>query len=237
VVSTDLGAGSYGLPSCEQPGGLGGKLQSKARSAYCPVPTNPYIAYDRGTTNVVNCTGDAVDCVKQSFACIARLGTQGCGFEAQLEAARKALSPSVNPDFVRDDALLAIVFLTDEDDCSAHTAALFDPASQGLSDPLGPLSSFRCFEFGVKCDKNDRNALGARKNCAPDENSPYLYSPSTYVRFFSALKAKREHVIVTAIAGPTEPVAVGKDGQNPGLQPSCQYFVVPRKHDFERKSC
>jgi hypothetical protein len=222
VVSSDLGAGNYGLPSCEQPGGLGGKLQNKARKAGCAAPSQAYISYVDGKTNIVGCSGDAIECVKQSFSCIAELGIQGCGFESQLEAARKALSPGVNPNFLRPDALLAVVFITDEDDCSAKNATLFDPSQQGLSDPLGPLTSFRCFEFGISCDINDRNRFGARQNCVPNAKSPYLFDVGDYIRFFRGLKSTPDRVIMAAIAGPTAPVIVGKDGQNPALQPSCQ---------------
>jgi hypothetical protein len=222
VVSSDLGAGNFGLPSCEQSGGLGGKLQNKARTAGCPTPTQAYISYTEGQTNISGCQGDAIECVKQAFTCIARLGIQGCGFESQLEAARKALTEGVNPGFLRKDAFLAIVFITDEDDCSAQNATLFDPSQQGLTDPLGPLTSFRCFEFGIKCDVNDRNAVGARQNCVPSNDQPYLFPVGDYIDFFKKLKGSEDRVIMAAIAGPTSPVIVGKDGQNPALQPSCQ---------------
>jgi hypothetical protein len=115
-----------------------------------------------------------------------------------------------------------VVFITDEDDCSASNATLFDPSQQSLSDPLGPLTSFRCFEFGVTCDVNDRNAMGARGNCKPDEKSAYLHSVSGYIDFFEKVKGSADDVILVAIAGKLSPVSVGRDGQNPSLSPSCQ---------------
>ncbi|MCC6748602.1 MAG: VWA domain-containing protein [Deltaproteobacteria bacterium] len=221
VITSDLGAGNYGLPTCEVPGGDKGKLQNKARLAGCTPPKDPYIESIEGTTNIPGATGDAVQAVKDAFACVASFGTGGCGFEHQLEAVRRALDPklNLNPGFVRKDALLAVVFVTDEDDCSAKNPQLFDPSQQGLTDPLGPLNSFRCFEFGIQCDINDRMKVGPRQNCVPAKD--YLYKVEDYVSFFKTLKPAGR-LIMTAIAGPTDRVEVGRDGTEPSLRPSCQ---------------
>ena len=48
--------------------------------------------------------------MSSDFACLATLGTGGCGFEQQLKAVRKALTihaDGANAGFVRDDSLLA----------------------------------------------------------------------------------------------------------------------------------
>ena len=156
---------------------------------------------------------------------------------------------------MRKDALLAVVFITDEDDCSASNPRLYDPTTAGLSDPLGPLTSFRCFEFGVscQCDKSastcNRNTQGPRKNCVP--GGKYLHKVDNYKTFFGNLKkttygqANPDMVIMAAIAGPSTPVEVGKDQKNyPMLKPSCQGgggFAVPAiriealVHAFSRK--
>ncbi|MBU0611790.1 MAG: hypothetical protein KKI08_28195, partial [Armatimonadetes bacterium] len=230
VVSSDLGAGQYGLPSCEVSGGDGGKLQNTPRLAGCTGPSDPWISYIDGVTNIPGCSGDPVECVKSAFGCIAQLGILGCGFEAQLESARRALDPklNINPGFIRPNAFLAVVFVTDEDDCSARDPQLFDPQQQGLTDPLGPLTSFRCFEFGIQCNINDRNKVGERTNCVPAFD--WLFSVDDYIKFFGTLKPSKDRIIMAAIAGPLEPVVVGKDGPNPSLKPSCQTadgFAVP----------
>jgi hypothetical protein len=124
----------------------------------------------------------------------------------------------VNPGFIRKDAFLAIVWITDEDDCSAKKPQLFDPSQQGLTDPLGPLTSFRCTEFGVQCDKNGRQP-GVRKGCVPGFD--WLEKIETYATEFAALKPPGR-VITFAIAGPTEPFEVGQEGSNPVLKASCQ---------------
>jgi hypothetical protein len=60
--------------------------------------------------------------VSTKFSCAANVGTDGSVDEMPLEAARLALGDRVtdgsNAGFLREDALLAIVMLTDEQDCS-----------------------------------------------------------------------------------------------------------------------
>lgn len=226
VVSTDMGAGDFGLPSCEVAGGDGGKLQDGPRVPGCTTPIDSWIAFadgqrNIGSTNIPGCDGDPAACLREAFACLAPLGAGGCGFEAPLEAARRALDPqkNVNPGFRRAGVPLMIVILTNEDDCSARNPQLFDPQQQGLTDPLGPLTSFRCFEFGVQCDVNDRQVLGPRKGCVPAFD--WLFAVQDYIDFFGTLAAPHE-LLLTAIAGPTAPVNVAQAGPNPLLQASCQ---------------
>lgn len=60
--------------------------------------------------------------VSDTFSCVADVGTGGPSLEMPLLAAKMALgermSDGTNAGFLREDALLGIVFLTDEDDCS-----------------------------------------------------------------------------------------------------------------------
>jgi hypothetical protein len=62
-----------------------------------------------------------------NFACAAKVGTDGPSFEMHLEGLKRALVDRVqdgkNAGFLRADALLAVVFLTDEDDCSTPLAS------------------------------------------------------------------------------------------------------------------
>jgi len=238
IVSTDLGAGNYNLPSCETTGGDKGKLLNTPRIAGCTPPKDPWISYDEGTTNIPGGGKDPIKKVKDAFSCIAEIGLNGCGFEQPLESSRRALDPAmnINPGFLRnnprknEDALLAIVYITDEDDCSASNSQLFDPSQQGLTDPLGPLTSFRCFEFGVHCDcaggkKCTRTTMGPRTNCVP--GGKYLYKIENYINFFKNLKKTPDgkpnpkRLVMAAIAGDTSRVEVGMDGSNPVLKASC----------------
>lgn len=58
----------------------------------------------------------------ETFSCVANVGTGGSRYEMPLLATQLAFTDRIldgsNADFLRDDALLGIVVLTDEDDCS-----------------------------------------------------------------------------------------------------------------------
>jgi hypothetical protein len=60
--------------------------------------------------------------VSSTFSCAAKVGTSGPSLEMPLHTTKLALqdrmADNTNAGFLRDDALLAIVILTDEDDCS-----------------------------------------------------------------------------------------------------------------------
>jgi hypothetical protein len=222
IVSTDTGAGPFNISGCSG-NGDNGTLQSAPRGA-CDPPSGAFIQdLDDGSGGrVKNYTGALTD----TFTCIARLGIDGCGFEQPLESARRALNGSnpANQGFLRPDAFLAIIFITDEDDCSTSDSGMFDTGDTTVADPLGPLSSFRCFEFGVDCDvgNDDRRAPGPRQDCRPRTDSQYMFDPQEYVTFFKGLKADPNQVIVAGIIGNPTPVTVGtNDMNNPELEPSC----------------
>ncbi|MBI4510461.1 MAG: hypothetical protein HY698_12560 [Deltaproteobacteria bacterium] len=59
--------------------------------------------------------------VSDAFSCVAKVGTAGSSYEMPLESLKLALHDRMadtNRGFLRDDALLAVVILTDENDCS-----------------------------------------------------------------------------------------------------------------------
>jgi hypothetical protein len=162
----------------------------------------------------------------QVFSCLAGLGTTGCGFEQQLEAMYQALNQNpANEGFLRDDAVLAVLFITDEDDCSAKDGSLYDNTQTLIDSPLGPLTSFRCFEFGITCEPTDsRTAQGERTDCVPRDDAGALLHPiSRYTDFLTSLRDPGR-LVVAAIAGPTNgnSVTVGLDEYTqPELLPSC----------------
>lgn len=180
--------------------------------AQCTEPGTTLVVDAMGCPRCRNYEGQSLEDV---FSCMADLGISGCGFEQPLEAMRKALEPenTANAGFLRDDVLLSVVIISDEDDCSASTPQLFDGTQTDLGSPLGPYS-FRCFEFGVTCDVNGRGQ-GVRHGCVPREDQgALLYPISRYVDFLHALRPP-EQLVVAAIAGPTNggEVTVGLDPQ------------------------
>ncbi|MCB9558065.1 MAG: hypothetical protein H6707_18265 [Deltaproteobacteria bacterium] len=209
VTSTDLGSlGKDVDQTCLGPGD-GGRLLIKPRIPGCALPSSDrFISFSDGRSNVAGAgSGEAaIEAVKQAFSCIAAVGTEGCGFEQPLEAARRALSPEINGDFLRPDALLAIVFITDEDDCSARSPQLFDARNTAI----GPLTNFRCFPQAVTCEDNNWQTPGQRRQCSVRrDQASLLHNVDDYIRFFQDLRPKGR-VLIASISGPSVPIIIGQ---------------------------
>ncbi len=209
VISSNVGAaGAQSVPGCPASGD-DGNLLTGAPGNTCATQfglTGSFIsdiAQPNGT-RTKNYTG-ALDGL---FTCMGSLGTSGCGFEMHLESAYRALQPGKNPMFYRAEAYLAVIFVADEDDCSTEMGAMFGDPNAGISSQLGPRTSFRCHEFGVRCD-NDSNprALGPKTGCEPDTNSVYQYEVQRYIDFMRNLKDDPKLVIVAGIIGNFDSVA------------------------------
>ena len=144
VVSSDMGAGAANLAgACGISLGNRGVLQVVSGCGLDPKNGRYLSSQNGGTQN--NFDGD----ISEVFACMASLGTNGCGFEHQLQSVRMALSGFVsdNAGFLRSDAHLAVVYITDEDDCSAPaTSTLFEGVTAGQD------TSLRCSLAGHVCN-------------------------------------------------------------------------------------
>jgi len=219
VISSSLGAGAFGdVPGCVPgaPGGDdGGRFQHKVGCGLNAGET--FLKSEDGGNNFTGSLSDV-------FSCIAQLGDGGCGFEHQLESTRVALmkaemaSDPDNGGFLRADAKLAIVMLTNEDDCSVPPESqLFDTSVALVADqpPLGGLWSYRCNEFGHKCDQpmpHTANGLPlTMTGCVSkeDTNGMYHLTPvADFVTFLKGLKSAPNDVFVAALAGPLAPYVV-----------------------------
>jgi hypothetical protein len=221
VVTTDVSTAPYVGGRCVDGGDKGDMVAS---GVGCQGPSGSFIrdiGREDGSRDR-NYTGD----LSEVFSCIARVGIEGCGFEQSLEAMRLALDNNPNNEgFLRDDALLAIVFITDEDDCSAGDTRIFDRdgAQNSPTSELGVLGSFRCFEFGVECDGASPRVAGVRENCVPKSDSPFLTNVNEFVEFVRSKKPFPDsQIFVAAIAGPTSPVEVLQDEGESILGFSCE---------------
>lgn len=226
VVTANVGSGGVPIAGCttaSAPEGDDGLLQTSActalQGAYVEDLKNPDGSRDR------NYTGD----LAAALQCMVNLGADGCGFEAPLESMKRALSPGKNPGFLRPEAALGVLILTDEDDCSALPGgAMFAEPAATTDSPLGPRTSFRCFEFGVQCDDDpDRRAFGTRTGCVPRTDSPYMPTVQPYVDFLRGLKASPSAVVVAGITGDVDDLRSATIGPDPGdparaaVGPSC----------------
>jgi hypothetical protein len=208
VVSTDLGAGGFDIPNCN--GSDGGDLVSApALAPDCPAPDGAFVrdfslVADLRDTNYEGSLAGAV-------GCIAALGTGGCVFEQPLASALAATDPANldNEGFVRDGALLAVVFIGGGDDCSAADGDLFDPNAVAS---LGPLDPFRCFESGVECVPDDPRAVGVKDDCAPRETDTLLVDPRQAAADLVARKGDPADVLLANVSGIEPQVVVVDSG-------------------------
>jgi hypothetical protein len=239
VISSDLGAGADAAtdaPGC-RPGGDRGVFQSAPRGACAASglpPTARFISVLDDGANF-----DSAHTLPEVLACVAPLGDSGCVFRQPFAAALRALgadgapAPVENAGFLRPNAFLSIVFVTSDDDCSAPTdTTLFDPTSRLVSDPLGPLTTFRCAEYGLLCGgaPPSRTAAAALDGCASAEDGK-LVQISDAVARLKALKSNPHSVLVAALAGPPTPFTVELAAAGLADDPRPWPHVAPSCHD------
>jgi hypothetical protein len=154
VITTDMGTGGFEVATCTGRFGDDGVLLGAgdpSRSGCSP--TYPSF-FDFGDEPV---EPEATE----DLACVASVGTAGCGLEQTLEAPLKALTPStsslrfeadtvghadgLNAGFLRSRSALLIVILTNEEDCSVADPSLYDPRSLEHDGDL----NLRCWRFGA----------------------------------------------------------------------------------------
>jgi hypothetical protein len=84
-----------------------------------------------------------------TFACAAQVGDSGPSKEMPLAAVKQAfsdrMSDGTNTGFRRDDALLAIVILTDEDDCSYEQSVTLGFGQSLCDDQMEPVGTYKAF--------------------------------------------------------------------------------------------
>jgi hypothetical protein len=196
-------------------------MQNTPRVAGCSPPTGRFISDipNGAGTRTTNYTGTLQD----TFSCIAQLGATGCGFESQLEAMKRALDGSrpENAGFIRQEANLAIVFLTDEDDCSASDPSIFSLAGSAV----GP-GDFRCQPlYAYTCTPAiSASGPGSYTGCSPRLGS-YLQDPAFYAQFLASVKGTERIAIAMVMGDRTTSITTGPITtpftQSLALQPSC----------------
>jgi len=175
-----------------------GLFQTTPRIAGCTPPSGPFITdvAAPGGGRTTNYTGTLED----TLACIGEIGSTGCGFEAPLEAMKRALDGThmENANFLRDGAFLAVIVLTDEDDASVRDPAVFGLATSIDDFIVQPLYAYQCDQPISPTMPGQYTGCHPRTDSAPDN---YLYPPDHYVEFLSSVKDPRQ-TVVAAIAGP-----------------------------------
>lgn len=189
VISTDMGTHGFSIRSCSLPlQGDDGVLMTRGNTSIegCQ---NTYPAVQRFDPSV---QGSDAQSFAFDVGCVARLGVNGCGIEQSLEATLKALAPRAetaytkmgyqppqffgspnatlghgdgqNQGFLRDNSILVIVLVTDEDDCTALDSQLYNANSDRYRDtPLGLRCAFRK-EALASTERFAKHLLSLRKN-------------------------------------------------------------------------
>lgn len=216
VITTDLGGDG---PGCAGRGDAG-LLQ---RAEACGVD-GTFVRID-GVGGRNNLSRDLAGTV----ACMVDVGTDGCEIEQPLAALDAALADDTrNVGFVRPEAQLFVLFITDDDDCSVADPAWWSRLPAGARDRA---DDFACFADGVVCaEGGDPAAPGPRTGCRPAADGS-LRGHQAIARLadrLMGLKARPLDVMVAVISGDAGPIEVGKaadaDGRGrPALQPSCSY--------------
>lgn len=179
----------------------------------------PWIESIEGATNIGGGITPA-----EAFQCIGPQGINGCGFESHLESMFKALrrmetSSENQYGFLRRNAILSVVHVTDEADCSYvnERSSIFsaDGDKAFWSDPTAnqPTSAV-CWNAGVTCtggpgmytDCTSAN-FGEDGSIGVDDGSAVLHPVSRYVSLLNEKEADKQarnpnqEVLVGLIAG------------------------------------
>ena len=120
--------------------------------------------------------------------CLARQGNPAnpsCGYEQQLQAILTQDGNSANLGFERQDALLAVILITDEDDCSTTDPRVFDTVDTPGNPFQGPFTSEDQVQFNLRCWAH----------------SEALRDIQDFVTGIQALKGDGSQVVFAAITG------------------------------------
>ena len=185
-----------------------------------PAP-RPWLENIEGSVNV-----PAGVSTVEAFRCFGPQGINGCGFESPLESMYLALVRAESPEeasygFLRQSALLAVVFVTDELDCSyaKQWSEIFEAdgnkAFWGDPNENFPTSAL-CWNAGVECVGDptlydDCVAANYDVNGLPASDDEAVLQPlSRYYQFLDALENEKR------IYNPDNELIVGLIG---GVQP------------------
>jgi hypothetical protein len=114
---------------------------------------------------------EGFDSMVEAFQCYGPQGVAGCGFESHLESMYLALAAASSDDsqtnygFLRDSAILSVVVISDETDCSYSPGAkeIFTTNKVFWNDPdndVAPTSAM-CWKAGVQCRARGRPTASA----------------------------------------------------------------------------
>lgn len=212
----------------------------EACTTNCPVdiaPGDQFLHFDSQSSNVPG--GDAA----KALSCIGPQGIDGCGYEAPLETMLQAINPQAcwnspnteeceadlewgqfDEPFLRQGAMLAIVIVTDEVDCSVAAPNGFSYFTNDMNTEYWEVnphsgtpqaSSAICLNAGVTCTGPDAN--GDYTQCVSAVND-VLHPTKRYIDYLKYVAENDDKdVIMLGILGVPE---VTQHNANPPYEPT-----------------
>jgi hypothetical protein len=194
----------------------------------------PWLENIEGKTNLPDTDNDGTPdyTTVEAFQCFGPQGIAGCGFESHLESMYKAFlraekDGEAQYGFLRANAILSVVIVTDETDCSFQNAsesifhsieqggneAFWEPPPTGVM-PSGSPSSAVCWNAGVACtggpgtyDECHAENYDIDANPGVDGADAVLHPISRYTTFMEELEDQKRmytpgaEVLIALIAG------------------------------------
>jgi hypothetical protein len=163
--------------------------------------------------------------LQQVFSCMATRGTMGCGHEHQLRSAVEALKPRpdrnpMNMGFLRPEAYLAIIWLTDEEDSSGGDDSgpfFMRPPPAGFVDNSRAAGSGAHLCNGMQLPPMPVSLPLAQCQANPNPPAGTLMSIDQIVNDIKGLKPGHEEKIVAAAIAGWPP---------PGQEATARYSLV-----------
>jgi hypothetical protein len=197
----------------------------------CPLPlqpNDPFIHFEGPMGSTTNVPGNDV---AGALQCIGPQGINGCGYESQLESMLQAINPAAawnqgNEPFLRDAATLAIVFITDEADCSVRAPEGYAYFTDQMMDTYWAVNpetrtktqatSAVCWNAGVDCGAPDGNGVYADCNSI---DTGVLYPLTRYLDYLQdeLILNQNKEVVMLGILG--VPSVTAHDSEPP-FQPT-----------------
>ncbi len=153
-----------------------------------------------------------------AFQCMAPQGISGCGWESPLESMARAIANMSDPSkpeygFLRSDALLAVLVVTDEVDCSyrAEQADALFQSGAFWAEGAEYATSAVCWNAGVSCSGDPLDCqptdFGPDGSPTADPSAAVLHPMSRYFGLLQGVadgKLAERDVLVSLIAGVPE---------------------------------
>ena len=181
----------------------------------CPVPLVPIDLFIHYSGPMASTTNVPANDILGAMRCLAPQGVVGCGYEAPLEAMLQAISPNAmwnqgSKPFLREGGTLAIVLITDEEDCSVRSPegyAYFTDPSQNTYWEVNPNTGTKtnptsavCWNSGVDCGAPDANGVYA--DCQTVDNG-VLHPVDRYLGYLrdELIDVQHKKVVMLGLLG------------------------------------